>query len=114
MPHEKYQECIDACNQCAVTCEHCASSCLQEDNVSDLARCIALDHNCADICLLASKLMSNGSEFSGKFCAMCADVCETCGKECEKHSSMGHCRDCAEACFQCAKVCREMAETAVS
>lgn len=113
MPHEKYQRCIDACNACAVTCEHCAASCLQESNVSELARCIALDQNCADVCYLASKLMAGGSEFSEKFCAMCAEVCEACGNECEKHSHMGHCKECADACFQCAKICREMAGAAV-
>lgn len=114
MPHEKYQKCIDACNQCAVTCEHCAAACLQENNVSELARCIALDHNCADVCYMASKLMAGGSEFAERFCALCADVCEACGNECEKHSSMDHCKQCADACFQCAKVCREMAGSTVS
>lgn len=36
MPHEKYQQCIDACSQCAVTCQHCAAECLKEDSVKEV------------------------------------------------------------------------------
>ncbi|MEX0929080.1 MAG: four-helix bundle copper-binding protein [Balneolales bacterium] len=114
MPHEKYQKCIDACNQCAVTCEHCAAACLQEDNAKELARCIALDLNCADICYLSSKFMAGASEFSERICIFCAEICEACGAECKKHSHMSHCKECADACFQCAKICREMAGVAAS
>lgn len=54
MPHEQFQSCIDACNGCAVACDRCAASCLKEKDLHAMARCIALDMDCAEICRLAS------------------------------------------------------------
>lgn len=71
-------------------------------------RCIALDMDCAEICRMATSYMARGSEFAMQLCAMCADVCEACGAECEKHE-MAHCQECAEVCKRCAAECRRMA-----
>src|SRR3954471_8343588 len=109
MPHEQFQSCIDACNSCAEACNHCAASCLMEQDVKHMARCIALDMDCAEICRLAAAYMSRGSERAGDICESCAAVCEACAEECAKHSKMDHCRQCAEACRRCADECRKMA-----
>lgn len=107
MPHEQFDNCIDACNTCAVACNHCAASCLQEPDVAGMARCIALDLDCAQVCALAAALMNRGSENSKTVCALCADTCQSCADECGKHP-MDHCRQCAEACLRCAQECRRM------
>ena len=109
MPHEQFKSCIDACNACAEACDHCAASCLKESDVKAMARCIALDVDCAEICRLAAAYMSRGSERAQDMCALCAEVCEACGEECAKHQKMEHCRRCAEACRRCAEECRRMA-----
>jgi hypothetical protein len=108
MPHEQFRSCIEACNACAVACNHCASSCLMEKDVHKMARCIALDMDCAEICRVAAAYMSRDSELAGAICDVCAEVCDLCAKECERHS-MDHCRQCAEACRRCAEECRRMA-----
>src|SRR5262249_53058691 len=54
MPHGKYQNCIDACNDCTVACEHCATECLHEQDVKMTARCIELDRASATICATAA------------------------------------------------------------
>lgn len=108
MSHESMQPCIDACNECAVACDHCASACLQEDDVKRMARCIALDIDCAAICRTAAGFMSRGSELAPAICAACADVCDACAEECERHDT-DHCRECAAACRKCADECRRMA-----
>lgn len=108
MSHEKYQSCIDACNDCEVQCEHCASACLEEDMVKELTRCIKLDLDCALICAMSAKLMSRGSEEAPHICRHCAEVCRRCAEECRKHD-MEHCRECAEKCISCAEECEEMA-----
>ena len=110
MPHQQFQSCIDACNDCALACDHCAASCLKEQDVKAMARCIALDIDCAEVCRLAVAYMGRGSELSGAICELCADVCEECGKECARHK-MEHCQKCAEACRRCAEECRRMAAT---
>ncbi|RQP21975.1 four-helix bundle copper-binding protein [Albitalea terrae] len=107
MAHQQFQSCIDACNECAVACNHCATACLQEPDVKMMARCSALDIECAAICQLAAASMARGGEFASAICAVCADICEACGDECAKHS-MAHCQDCAKACQRCAQECRKM------
>lgn len=108
MAHEKYQSCIDACYQCAAACDHCASACLGEDDVKMMARCIALDMDCAEICRMAAAFMARNSEFAQQIAKLCADICEACGEECAKHQA-GHCQECAQACKRCAEECRKMA-----
>jgi hypothetical protein len=109
LPHEQFKSCIDACNACAEACGHCAASCLKEPDVKAMARCIALDIDCAEICRLATAYMSRASECAQDICALCAEVCEACGEECAKHQKMEHCRQCAKACHRCAEECRRMA-----
>lgn len=107
MTHEAYKSCIEACNSCADTCDHCSTACLGEDEVKPMARCIALDIDCAAICRMAAAFMARGSECAQRLCALCAEICQMCGDECAKHSH-DHCRACADACRRCAEECRRM------
>jgi hypothetical protein len=108
MPHERFIRCIEACNECAVACDHCAASCLQMEDASAMARCIALDIDCAAICRLAAGFMARGSDLAPTICESCADVCEVCAEECGQHPDE-HCQACAKACRRCAEECRKMA-----
>lgn len=108
MSHSPFQSCIDACQACASACEHCAGACLQEDDVKMMARCIALDMDCAQICRMAAAYMARGSQFAGAVCRLCAEICQACGDECAKHRH-DHCQQCARACHRCAEECRRMA-----
>ena len=109
MGHQKYQSCIEACVRCAAECESCADACLDEKDVKALAACIRLDRDCATICRAAAGLMSRGSQFADDLCRVCAEVCEACEAECQKHAAMAHCKRCAEACKRCAAECSKMA-----
>jgi len=106
--HEEMRNCIDACYECATACDHCAIACLAESDPKPMARCVALDVDCAEICRLAAGYMARSSEFSAAICETCADLCEACGTECEKFD-MAHCKACASACKRCADECRRMA-----
>ena len=111
MPNQKFNACIEACNSCAVACNHCAASCLQEPKVQMMARCIALDMDCAQICALAAATMARDSDQAKVICGLCANICQACGDECGKHD-MAHCKECAKACLKCADECRKMAAIA--
>ena len=111
MAHHQYQSCIEACYACATACDHCAASCLQEQDVKMMARCVALDMDCAQACRMAAAYMARGSEFAKQVCQVCADICQACGNECGKHQA-AHCQACAQACQRCAEECRRMAQTA--
>ncbi len=107
MSHTQFASCIEACNECAAACDHCATACLHEPDPKPMARCIALDIDCAEICRLSAAYMARGSEFAGALCGLCAQVCEACAKECAQHQH-AHCQECAEACRRCADECRRM------
>ncbi|HLN56780.1 MAG TPA: four-helix bundle copper-binding protein [Bacteroidales bacterium] len=109
MTHERFQSTIDALNECATECIHCANACLEEQDVKMLSRCIKLDFECADICILTAKMLAGDTEFHKEICEMCANICDTCAQECEKHSrTMDHCERCARVCHNCADECRTM------
>jgi len=110
MSHEKYQACIDACNECATECSHCAMACLKEEDVKKLIRCINLDLECAAMCRATAEMMSLGSNYSNELCEICATICEACAVECQKHAHMSHCKHCAAVCKRCAAECRMMSE----
>lgn len=112
--YHDYKACIDACLKCAAVCNHCAASCTQEKDVNKMARCIQLDMECAAICYASAQLMSLGSERAKDVCAICAEICDACAKECAKHKNMEHCGECAEACRTCAEECRNMAEQLIT
>ena len=108
LQNQKYQTCIDACNDCAESCEFCATSCLREQEVKMLGRCIQLDRECASMCYTASQIMSMDGEYTKQICKICADICNACAQECEKHKQMDHCQKCAQTCRRCAEECSRM------
>jgi len=113
MSHLEHHACIQACTTCAQECHHCADACLGEAGVTPLAECIRLDRDCAALCWLAAAFLSRGSRFADELCRLCADACDACSQECEKHEHQ-HCKRCAEACRACSEQCRQMAGVATA
>ncbi|GAA4460544.1 four-helix bundle copper-binding protein [Nemorincola caseinilytica] len=109
MSYREYRNCIDACLECVDVCNHCASSCLKEQNVGHMTRCIQLDLECAAICYATAQLMSLGSQYARQLCSLCATICRECADECRMHHN-DHCRECAEICMECADECTRMLE----
>ncbi|KAF1680275.1 four-helix bundle copper-binding protein [Bacillus sp. SKDU12] len=105
---QHFEACIEASIDCMQACNYCFTKCLEESAQHNLSGCIRLDRECADICALAVKAMQTDSPFVKEICALCADICEACGTECEKHEH-DHCQACAMSCFRCAEQCRSMA-----
>ena len=68
--------------ECALTCEECQAACLNEENITLLARCIELDRDCADICLQASRLVQRDSEIANEYLAVCEQICRMCAEVC--------------------------------
>src|SRR3989344_5215527 len=54
----QYMSCIEACQECATACHQCFAACLKEDDVKMMARCIALDTDCAAACSFAADAMA--------------------------------------------------------
>lgn len=107
MEHLQFDPCIRACYECAAECDNCAAACLQEADPNEMAECIALDLDCADICRTAAAVMARASQNAEVFCALCAEICRACADECRKHP-VERCRMCAAACLRCAEECELM------
>ena len=107
MSHEKNKALIATLNNCIAECNYCTTACLDEQDVEMLAKCIKLDIDCAAICTLTASLIARGSEHGSHLLKECAEVCNACAEECEKHAHMEHCKQCAEVCRKCAAACKE-------
>ncbi|WP_129842420.1 four-helix bundle copper-binding protein [Streptomyces sp. RFCAC02] len=110
---EALARCIQECEQCAQTCTACADACLSEEHVEELATCVRLDLDCADVCDITSRLLSRHtggrSDLTRAQVQACALACAACATECERHAAMHeHCRLCAEACRACERACNDL------
>lgn len=99
---------LEVLSACITACENCAASCLEEENIQHLVKCIKTDIDCADICTVTYRFVSRHSSRSSAILTMCANICDACADECEKHD-MDHCRECAKRCRECAEACRAAA-----
>ena len=80
--------------------------------VQELAKCIRLDLDCADVCAATLRVVSRQTEYDANvtrpLLQACVATCKSCGDECERHASMHeHCRVCAEACRDCEQACNK-------
>jgi hypothetical protein len=109
MQPKKYQKTIQLLNDCAAACNYCSSACLDELDVK-LNRCIKIDIDCAQLCTLLASFAARNSEHTMHLTKECAEICNICAEECEKHAHMEHCKNCAEICRACADECNSLEE----
>jgi hypothetical protein len=110
---EGITQCIQDCQECAVTCMVCADACLDEEMVEQLKSCIRMNLDCADICETGARVMSRQVDTNQtvirSIMEACATVCRECAAVCKSHASRHeHCRICAEMCRRCENTCRQM------
>ena len=104
---DRTAECIDNCFEAAQASEWCATECAREGD-ADMARCIELCRDVADLTTLHARLMARDSAYSSDLAATCADLCEECADECARHDDE-HCQVCADVLRECVDSCRDMA-----
>jgi hypothetical protein len=103
------QECVQTCLDCHRSCLETVRYCLQQGGRHAEAKHVQLLLDAAEICQLNAGFMLRGSEFHGRTCAVCAEVCERCAQSCDQFGDDPQMRACAEACRRCAESCRPMA-----
>jgi hypothetical protein len=104
---------IEMLVDCANTCVQCADACLSEQHTTDLAKCIRLNMDCADICATTSRVVSRQTEYDANvtrpLLEACIAACRSCGDECAQHADyMEHCRICSQQCRDCEQACRDL------
>ncbi|CAN5559710.1 four-helix bundle copper-binding protein [soil metagenome] len=101
-------QCLQRCAAVVQAAGQCADSCLSGGQADTMQQCIRLCLDAATISGACAELMARDSSFSGQACGVCAEVCEACATECERHDG-DNLQQCAEACRACAHTCRQMA-----
>lgn len=113
-PLDPLSRAIHAAIECAQVCAACADACVGEHVPNGgLDHCIRLTQDCADICTMASRVLTRQQSPDLALIAMtielCAYACESCAAECERHAiHHAHCYVCAAACRRCFTACREL------
>jgi hypothetical protein len=93
---------------CESTCEYTKNELLNMEDLQSRQKQIKLLSDCSAICALTAKYISGQSPFAKSLAALCAQICETCGKHCLKHPDKIS-QACGQICLNCAKECREFA-----
>lgn len=101
-------ELLHELNACAIVCNTCYSDCLNEKDVSIMARCIELSRECADTCQVAASMFARDSENIDLYLRLCAKICEACAEECDKHDK-AYTQKCARVCKKCLDMCNSWA-----
>ena len=106
---ERYHTCIETAVACAAAGEMCAYACLDVQVMKRMMiPCIRLSQDTTDVYNTAISAMAHGSEIVPKFCRTCAEICDACTEECEKHG-MDEYRLCTESSQRCIQERRQVA-----
>ena len=106
---------IDACLTSEQTCTSCADLDLGEDDVADLADCIGVCQNCADVCNTTMRALSRPVHSDHyvlhRLLRSCVRMCALTAAECARHAAHHrHCAICEQACRACEQACTELLE----
>ena len=97
---QSLQHCHAICSSMALT------HCLEMGGAHARPQHLRLMLDCAALCAFTADALGRKSQFHSGFAMLCAEVCETCEKDCE---ALGGMEDCVRACGECALCCREVA-----
>ncbi len=108
--HDKqHDDCVKACQSCAVACEETFHHCFEQVASGKKAHAKPLHYvaDCAKFCTLAASVVANGSPLMVHACEACAEACKDCAAECAKFDD-AEMKACAESCKACESACRAM------
>jgi hypothetical protein len=91
--------------QAANVCEWCAEKCIDEG--PEMAECIRLCRDVADLASLNAKLVARDSVFGPEVAEVFAQAAEACAEECARHPHK-HCQECASVLPRAARATRSM------
>jgi len=92
----------------ARVCEWCADQCIDEG--PEMAECIRLCRDVADIATLNSRLLARDSVFGQQAAELFVTAAEACARECANHPHR-HCQECAEVLPRAARATRKMLDS---
>ncbi|MBX9853351.1 MAG: four-helix bundle copper-binding protein [Cytophagaceae bacterium] len=99
-----YHYIINTLLACMRASEHCCACCLEHKDTFLLRNCIKLNRECAEVCLLTSRLLERDSQFTDDMIELCIKVCRMCAEECEKFTQFDFCKEAGDACRNAEKI----------
>ena len=81
---QEMRQCIEHCTNCHRICLETITYCLQMGGKHAEANHIRLLQDCAEICRTSVDFMIRSSQFHGRTCGVCAEVCTACGQDCRQ------------------------------
>jgi hypothetical protein len=107
------QRCIDECLNCGQACIRTIERRFELRGKNVHARQIRMLSDCAAICQTTAGFMLRGSPFHAPLCAVCAEVCSECERECRSIDDGDEVtRQCADACRRTTEACERLANVA--
>ena len=103
--HYMNEQIVRQIQDCEATCEHLINHIKKMNDCQMRAKQTMLLRDCADICGLTANYIARDAIFKRHSAILCADICDACGKECDKFPDKES-RNCAQICFHCAMQCR--------
>jgi hypothetical protein len=101
---QQARDTIEALQHCHAICHSMAmTDCLESGGEHARPQHLRLMLDCAAMCAFTADALGRKSQLHTRFAALCADVCETCAKDCD---AVGGMEGCAAACRDCAHLCR--------
>jgi hypothetical protein len=101
------EACKQVCIECQDTCIETVNYCKTLDSKSVDMNLMCMMRDCAEMCMICVNLILDGSEFMGRTCQLCAEMCISTAIACEM-SNDTTLQNCATVCRQCAESCKAM------
>jgi hypothetical protein len=106
------QQCIDECLNCCEVCVRTTEHWFELRGKHVEASQVRTVSDCVAICQTNAGFMLRGSRFHAGTCALCAEVCRECERECRRIGDDQMMQQCADACRRCAESCERIANVA--
>jgi hypothetical protein len=106
------QRCIDNCLNCHEVCVRTMEHWFELRGKNVAGSQIRALSDCSAVTQANAGFVIRGSQFLNRSCALCAEICRECERECGRMEDDLIMRRCADACRRCAESCERMAQVA--
>jgi hypothetical protein len=103
------QTCLSAIKECQKACMESMAYCMSKGGKYIDVRVMSIMRDCAEMCMMCANMMKGSSEFVGRTCMLCYQICEKCAEACENWSDDKKIMECIIACRKCAEYCKIIA-----
>jgi hypothetical protein len=106
------EACKEVCIECQTTCMETLNYCKTKGNTDMTLMCMMRD--CAEMCMMCVNMIMDGSEFAGRTCELCAEMCHRTAIACEQMNNDETMMATAAMCRKCAEKCKFVGQQSAS